>query len=201
LCNLNQSQLKRALFPIGHLTKEIVRKQAAAFNLPSYTRKDSQGICFLGNFKFSDFIRHHLGEKEGNIREFETHKKLGSHQGHWFYTIGQRHGISLSGGPWYVVEKEASTNTVFVSHTYHNLEEQRTRFTLAQSMWIPGFDPCQTSLLVKVRHRTLPQTCTISQINEKNYCVKLADKDQGIAPGQYAVFYERDLCVGQGIIV
>ena len=104
LAHLNQQQLQRALFPIGHLQKKEVRELADQYNLPNAKRKDSQGICFLGQIKYNEFVRYHLGEKTGNLIDFETGKKVGEHKGYWFYTIGQRKGIELSGGPWFVVK-------------------------------------------------------------------------------------------------
>ena len=109
------NNFSRALFPIGHLPKQEVRRIAEEKKLPSRNRPDSQGICFLGKFKFSDFLRIHLGEQEGNIVEHETGNVLGKHHGFWFYTHGQRQGIGLSGGPWFVVEKRPNTNEIVVS--------------------------------------------------------------------------------------
>ncbi len=105
LSYLDKAQLSRALFPIGHLQKEEVRALAHHYNLPTKDRKDSQGICFLGKLKFSDFIKHHIGQRPGDLVEYETGKKLGTHKGFWFHTIGQRQGSGLAGGPWYVVKK------------------------------------------------------------------------------------------------
>ena len=95
LSYLSQAQLARALFPIGHLQKEQVRQLAQQFDLPNKERKDSQGICFLGKLKFNDFIKFHVGEKPGDMIEYETGKKLGTHKGFWFHTIGQRQGSGL----------------------------------------------------------------------------------------------------------
>src|ERR1041384_3952794 len=106
LHGLNQTQLSRLWFPIGHLTKVAVRKLAQEWNLPNRDRKDSQGICFLGKIRYPDSVRFHLGEKVGDIVEFETGRKLAAHHGVWFYTIGQRKGLGLGGGPWYVVKKD-----------------------------------------------------------------------------------------------
>ena len=89
---------------------------AKSADLPNQSRSDSQGICFLGKIPFREFVEYHLGEKQGNIVELESGKKIGTHQGFWFHTIGQRKGLGLSGGPWFVVEKDSSSNTVFVSN-------------------------------------------------------------------------------------
>lgn len=128
LSHLSQKQLSRVLFPIGHLQKSDVRALAHEFNLPNKDRKDSQGICFLGKFKFSDFIKHHLGIQPGHLIEYETGKVMGIHNGFWFYTIGQRQGLRLAGGPWYVVAKDCDKNIVYISSRYHDTDKQRDTF-------------------------------------------------------------------------
>lgn len=199
LCNLSQKQLGRLLFPIGHLTKEEVRALAAKYDLPTRARKDSQGICFLGKFKFSDFLREHLGQKSGPIVQHQTGAILGTHPGHWYFTIGQRQGIGLSGGPWYVVKKDPKTNTVFISNTYEQVDDERKNFEVGNFHWVDA-GPQSEKLLVKVRHRTKPKACTLSISNEGG-SVTLATKDQGIAAGQHAVFYDGETCLGSGVIL
>ena len=112
LSSLRQDQLGRALFPIGHLEKKEVRELAEKYDLPSKMRKDSQGICFLGKIKYKDFVKFHLGEKQGDMVDTESGKKMGTHNGMWFYTIGQRQGIGLHGGPWYVTGRDLDKNIV-----------------------------------------------------------------------------------------
>lgn len=200
LCNLNQKQLSRALFPIGHLTKKKVRELAQKYELPSRERKDSQGICFLGKFKFRDFLAHHLGTKEGKLVEFESGKKIGTHKGCWYYTIGQRQGIRLSDGPWYVVAKNASTNIVYVSKNYEKIDGPRTTFEVSNLKWINEKEPQLTKLMVKIRHRSTPSPCTLELTSNNCGKITLQTKDQGIASGQFAVFYNDDICLGSGII-
>lgn len=103
LSHLSQAQLKRLIFPLGCIQKDEVRMLAKSFNLPNQERKDSQGICFLGKIKFSEFVARHIGESEGIILEAENGDYLGNHRGFWFYTIGQRQGLRLPGGPWYAM--------------------------------------------------------------------------------------------------
>ena len=105
LAQISYEQLMHLTFPIGSMPKEEVRRIAQQAKLPNAYRKDSQGICFLGKINYNDFIRRHLGEKKGNFIELETGKKIGEHRGFWFHTIGQRKGLGLSGGPWYVVKR------------------------------------------------------------------------------------------------
>ncbi len=198
LSHLNQEQLSRALFPIGHLTKPEVRALAERYNLPNKARKDSQGICFLGKLKFSEFINYHVGEKPGNLVEFESGKVLGAHKGFWYYTIGQRQGIGLSGGPWYVVAKDIGNNSVFISKNYYSNDKVRDTFTISKPHWI-GVAPVTSSLRVKIRHGEQYNTCKLST-NGDQLIVTLAERDQGIAPGQFAVFYDNEVCLGGGII-
>src|SRR5688572_9149644 len=106
LSRLSQQQLSRILFPIGHLTKSELRQKAHEFNLPTMDRPDSQGICCLGKIKYPEFDRFHLDEKAGDIIDIETGKTLAAHQGVWFPTIGQRKGLGMGGGHWYVVKKD-----------------------------------------------------------------------------------------------
>lgn len=200
LCNLSKKQLSRALFPIGHLAKKEVRDLAQKYNLPASMRKDSQGICFLGKFKFREFVAHHLGKRPGNFVNYDTQEVIGSHDGHWFYTIGQRRDIRLSGGPWYVVGKNPSENSVFISNNYDAIQKPRSTFNVKNIRWLSEPITMERDLLVKVRHRAQPRPCTIAPDKNNGATVKLHTKDQGIAPGQFAVFYDGDICIGSGLI-
>jgi len=199
LSYLNQKQLSKILFPIGHLQKEQVRDLAAKYDLPNKERKDSQGICFLGKLKFDDFIKNYVGEKKGDMIEAETGKKLGEHNGFWFHTIGQRRGSGLSGGPWYVVSKDPEQNIVYVSKNYYSDDKLRDELTVEKINWIAQ-KPSNKNLQVKLRHGEKKYNCTISSLDNGDMRVKLSERDQGIAPGQFAVFYDGDICLGSGII-
>ncbi len=200
LSHLNQPQLRRILFPLGTFTKEHVRKMAQEFNLPNAARKDSYGICFLGKISFDEFLKHHLGTKEGDLIEFETGKVMGKHQGFWFHTIGQRKGIGLSGGPWFVVTKDPTRNQVFISKNYHDAGKERKTFEVEKLHWITEEQPEATALHVKLRHGPEKQPCEIVLHQDGTATVTLAQNDQGIAPGQFAVFYNADTCLGCGVI-
>jgi len=199
LAYLNQAQIARALFPIGHLQKNEVRVLADQFDLPNKARKDSQGICFLGKLKFNDFIKHHLGEVSGHIVEYETGAILGSHRGFWFHTIGQRQGLGLAGGPWYVVQKNVHDNIVFVSRLYHAQDKVRDTFMVGACNWINGL-PTNSVLDVKIRHGQHLYTAHINYAPDGSVMVQLPQNDQGIAPGQFAVFYDGITCLGGGVI-
>lgn len=200
LSHLSQEQLSRALFPIGHLSKPQVRELAQTYDVANKERKDSQGICFLGKLKFSDFIKHYLGEKPGDMLEFETGKKLGTHKGYWFHTIGQRQGSGLSGGPWYVVAKDIQKNLVYFSRSYYTPDKIRNTFTVEQCNWTTGTPPDKKELRVKIRHGKNLYDCQLSLTDNTTGRVTLAQDDQGLAAGQFAVFYDGEYCLGAGII-
>ena len=200
LSYLTQNQLRRILFPIGSMSKAMVRQMAQELNLPTKDRKDSQGICFLGKLKFKDFIKHHLGEKKGDLIEFETGEKLGEHAGFWFFTIGQRQGSGLAGGPWYVVQKDIENNRVFVSREYYTQDKARDTFDVANCNWFAAVMPSKKDLQVKMRHGKTIYDCVLVPQEDGVVRVTLSERDQGIAPGQFAVFYDGDRCLGAGII-
>lgn len=199
LSYLKQKQLKRLMFPIGHLQKPEVRELAQKYNLPNKDRKDSQGICFLGKLKFNEFLKHYLGEKPGDKIEYETGKKLGDHKGFWYHTIGQRQGSGLSGGPWYVVDKDPEQNTVYFSRNYYEADKKRDQLAVSDLNWFAGNLPENKQLSVKLRHGPNMHTCSIAQDGDE-LKVQLRQDDQGIAPGQIAAFYDGEVCLGAGII-
>lgn len=194
LANMSQEQLSRVMFPIGHLSKEEVRELAEEFDLPNKNRKDSQGICFLGKLRFSDFVKHYLGEKKGDIIEFETGEKLGEHNGFWYYTIGQRRNIGLGGGPWFVVKKDTDKNIIYISNNYFE-DKERNELDVENPNWFSGEEPSGDDLQVKLRHGEHKYNCSYD-----NGHVVLDGDDQGIAAGQFAVFYSGDLCLGSAVI-
>jgi tRNA-5-taurinomethyluridine 2-sulfurtransferase len=200
LSHLTQAQLAKALFPIGHLQKSEVRDLAVQLNIPNKYRKDSQGICFLGKLKFTEFIRYHVGDQEGDLIEWETGKKVGAHKGFWYYTIGQRQGLGLAGGPWYVVSKECKKNLVFVSKAYYSADKARDSFTVSSTNWITTEPPENMKLKIKLRHGPTFHQGTIIKISDDLYRVALDERDQGIAAGQFAVFYDNTICLGSGVI-
>lgn len=202
LSRLSEKQLSKAMFPIGNLYKREVREYAYNWDLPNKDRKDSQGICFLGKIRFKDFIKMHLGIREGRFIEYETGKDCGRHEGYWFYTIGQRQGIGLSGGPWYVVSKDAHRNQIFISRNYYDPEKTRSAFLVKGLSWMSGFKPLPEMFLsVKIRHGQAQYMAKILLQNNSNQAaVFIVGSDQGIASGQFVVFYDREICVGSGMI-
>ena len=200
LSRLDQRQLGRLRFPIGHLTKTEVRKLARQWELPNRDRKDSQGICFLGKIKYPEFVRFHLGERLGEIIDVDTGQKLGEHRGVWFHTVGQRQGLGLGGGPWYVVRKVLEGNRLYVSHADRYRSHARRQFTVSDTHWIAGAPTQKTDLQTKLRHAPHLENCTVRPIAGDRWEVLLEHTDQGIAPGQSAVFYDGQICLGSGVI-
>lgn len=200
LSRLTQTQLNRALFPIGHLPKSEVRKLAAFYDLPTQSRPDSQGICFLGKLKFSEFVKAHLGEEEGSIIDIDSGKVLGQHKGFWFHTIGQRKGLGLSGGPWFVVQKDAAKNLVLVSGEESRLNRPQLEFTVGSMHWLDKPTSFAQDFQVKIRHGIRTTDCGLQEMSEGRFMIHLREVDGGIAPGQYAVVYSGDHCLGSGVI-
>ncbi len=199
LAMINQKQLQKAIFPIGKLQKSEVRALAEEWNLPTAKRKDSQGICFLGKISFRDFLLHHLGKKKGEIIEKESGEVLGNHDGAYLHTIGQRRGIELSGGPWYVCDKDIVKNVVYVSHGFGGDDHRRDEFEVGGLNWISS-KPEKQNLQVKLRHGEKFYDCVIDFVEDDLLKVKLSELDQGITPGQFAVFYDGEYCLGGGVI-
>jgi len=198
LGRLSQKQLSKAMFPIGHLQKNEVRELAEKYSLPNKTRKDSQGICFLGKFKYNEFINHYLGIKKGDIVEYETGKKLGEHEGFYYYTVGQRKGIKLPDGPWYIVDKNIDKNIIYASKNYHGEDKKRNTLIVQDFNWFIE-KPDKLKLKVKLRHGEQMYDCKINFKGETAE-ITLDRDDQGIAPGQFAVFYDDDICLGSASI-
>lgn len=200
LAYLNQRQLDRALFPIGKYNKKEIRELADNYDLPNRKRKDSQGICFLGQIKFSEFVKHHLGELPGKIVELETGNVLGDHTGYYFYTIGQRSGLRLGGGPWYVVKKDIDENIIYVSR--ENISSRaRNDFLVGKFNWITNQKPSEEKIQVKIRHGKKIFNAEVNFLDDIKAEVKLDEPDQGIAPGQFAVFYKDNECLGGSTIL
>ncbi len=203
LGQITYDQLKKSMFPIGHLPKSEVRKLAIKMKLPSAHRKDSQGICFLGKINYSEFIRAQVGTLTGEIRELETDLILGEHDGFWFHTIGQRRGLRLSGGPWFVVKKDIEKNIVYVSKGYDPVSRYRNNIYLDPVHFLnPNHDYVNLkSIKFKIRHQPEYNDGTIVFNNSYNQILSETGIS-GIAPGQYCVLYSEDerTCIGSAMI-
>lgn len=221
LAQINFAQVSKLLFPTGHLLKSEVRQLAEEAHLLSAKRKDSQGICFLGKVNYNEFIERALGAREGLIIERETGKVLGKHRGYWFHTIGQRKGLGLSGGPWFVVKKNIRRNIILVSQGYDPADQYGEHVVMEQCDFI-SLDPWSraaslkagTAVVVppaerqpiavsfKIRHTPEFTRGVLSYDPATGYRIDSTEPIQGIAPGQYAVVYSEDhrLCFGSGMI-
>ena len=206
LARIDYNQLCHLMFPIGRIPKAEVREIAIRTQMPNAYRKDSQGICFLGKINYNDFIRRHLGEKKGAIIELETGKKLGEHKGFWFHTIGQRKGLGLSGGPWYVVKKNIHDNVIYVSNGYDTEKQYGKTLHLDEMHFISG-NPWEgncNSVEITFKNRHMPNfiPARLTHLGDMEYLIESEEKVQGIAPGQFAVIYDKNkqLCYGSGII-
>lgn len=196
LAYVSRRQLARAAFPIGDADKARVRAEAAAAGLPTRGRPDSQGICFLGRISYRDFVRRRLGELPGPIVERETGRLLGRHRGHHFFTVGQRQGLGLGGGPWYVVRKDAVENLVTVSRT--PAAHAGREFTMGAANWIGGGPPSGAAR-VKVRHGPAALPCAVTPTTAPERVVVRTAVPLTVASGQFAVLYGGTECPGGGV--
>ena len=201
LAQIYDWQLKKALFPIGHMMKEEVREIAERERLAPAHRKDSQGICFLGKINYNDYIRRYLGEQPGDVVELETGKRIGQHKGHWFHTIGQRKGMGLGGGPWFVVKKDIGQNIIYVSHGYDPVTAYKQDFPIHDFHSINGVLP-PSDITLKIRHTPEYQPARLEATGEGRYMVHAAAPIHGVAPGQFCVIYDNrhHRCYGSGEI-
>ncbi len=223
LAQISYTQLNHLMFPLGEYPKGEVRRMAIEAELPNATRKDSQGICFLGKINYNDFIKRHLGEKKGPVIEIETGKKIGEHHGIWFYTIGQRKGLGLSGGPWFVVKKNVRDNVIYVSNGANTSKQYGRLLPVEEMNWISydPFDfenlnielaslaPAKTdehgeyiSISFKNRHTPEFIEAKMRSNPDGGFIVEAAKDVQGIAPGQFVIVYSEDrrFCLGSGMI-
>jgi tRNA-specific 2-thiouridylase len=203
---LDQAQLAHSLFPLGALTKQTVRQIACKAGFRNHEKKDSTGICFIGERKFKTFLNDYLPAQPGDIVTVAG-KVIGKHDGLIFHTLGQRQGLKIGGqknapeAPWYVVAKNLAQNTLVVAQGQdHPLLYTHTLFT-NQIYWIngpPKAFPYQT--YAKTRYRQADQACIIHSIDEKRYRVDFTEAQRAVTPGQSVVFYDGDICLGGGII-
>lgn len=211
LCYLEYEQVRKLRFPIGHLWKHEVRDIAEKSGLLNAKRRDSQGICFLGNIDFREYIKRNLGENPGDVREIETGHKIGTHRGLWFYTIGQRKGLGFGGGPWFVVKKNLKRNILFVSHGYNPDKVYKDYFALQDfhfitaNPWTSDMDASAMEahpVTFKIRHTPEFLEGTISRNREGVWHVQSNEPIHGVAPGQFCVVYDEQhhRCYGSGEI-
>lgn len=210
LCYLDYAQLRKLRFPIGGLAKHAVRDIAERAGLLNARRRDSQGICFLGDINFREYIRRHLGENPGDVRELETGRKIGTHRGLWFYTIGQRRGLGFSGGPWFVVKKNLKRNILFVSRGYAPESVFKDHFRmdalhfLTANPWTAteSLEPCRR-VTFKIRHTPEFFAGILTPEADGHWLLTSETPIHGVAPGQFCVVYDErhHRCIGSGEII
>ena len=205
LAQITYDQLSKAMFPINNLWKKEVRKLAEEMRLPSASRPDSQGICFLGKINYNDFIRKYVGENPGEIVELETGKVWGEHRGLWFHTIGQRKGLGLSQGPWFVVKKDIKQNILYISNGYDPIAQYSDEVMLADFQFINNKNPLDLSEARRINFKIRHQPEFTSGMLSKNGDMHIISSDMpisGVAPGQFGVIYdeEKKICLGSGVI-
>ncbi len=204
---LNQHQLSHALFPLSDLPKDEVRRIAAKSEFPNHAKKDSTGICFIGERKFSDFLSRFLPAKPGPMRTPEG-EQIGEHKGLMYYTMGQRKGLGIGGRadtdeiPWFVVDKDLDNNILLVAQGHDHPMLLKLGLDANQLHWVSGNQPTDLpfSCRARIRHRQPLQKCQIISINNDCCQVRFNNKQRAVTPGQSIVFYSDDICLGGGII-
>ncbi len=206
LHRLDQAQLRKSLFPIGHLEKGAVRDMATRAGFRNHDKKDSTGICFIGERKFSDFLARYLPGQPGEIRNLDG-DLIGEHQGLVFYTIGQRQGLGIGGqkdtpgAPWYVVEKDMKHNILRVAQGVDHPALFKRSLFASQLHWIAGQPPAMPlSCTARIRYRQSDQSCTVDTPTPDQAVVEFVQPQRAITPGQSVVFYDGEVCLGGGII-
>jgi len=205
LHRLNTQQLAQSIFPLGELNKTKVRAIAQSLGLKNHAKKDSTGICFIGERKFKSFLKEYLAAQPGKI-ETLTGEIVGQHDGMMFYTIGQRQGLQIGGlkgkaeQPWYVVSKDLKRNVLIVVQDNQHPALYQSSLIALDLYWInkiPSF-PCKTK--AKIRYRQADQDCIIEQLAINRYQIRFTEPQRAVTPGQAIVFYQDDICLGGGII-
>lgn len=201
LAQIESWQLKKAIFPIGHHIKNEVREIAEEEHLINAKRKDSQGICFLGQINYNDYIRRYLGEKPGDVIEMETGKRIGEHKGLWFHTIGQRKGLGFGGGPWFVIKKDVENNILYVSHGYDPQSAYKKDFPLHDFHFLTR-EVAMQKVTFKIRHTPEYHPATIEKLEDGRWMILSEEAIHGVAPGQFCVVYDENhhRCYGSGEI-
>ncbi|MBI2577420.1 MAG: tRNA 2-thiouridine(34) synthase MnmA [Candidatus Wildermuthbacteria bacterium] len=189
--------LNRVLFPIGNYTKPDVRELARKLGLPNSERKDSQGICFVGKVHVDDFLKRYIEPRKGRIVDMEG-KVLGEHQGVMYYTIGQREGIGLSGGPWYVAAKDTEANKLVVSRNEQDLDKKET--VVSHVNWIskPESFPAEATVHLRYRHKGIK--ANVIDKGDDSFIVEFTESQRAVTPGQFAVFYDKEEVLGAGVL-
>jgi tRNA-specific 2-thiouridylase len=209
LHRLNQAQLSRTLFPVGELKKTEVRRIAAEIGLPNAKKKDSTGICFIGERPFREFLNRYLSHAPGPIED-ERGTQLGTHVGLSFYTLGQRQGLGIGGvkgrgdaqgehAPWFVARKDLQRNALVVVQGHEHVALQSSALAADDVSWVSGAAPAPRRYAAKSRYRQADAACTLS-IMESGFALAFDEAQWAVTPGQSAVVYDAEVCLGGGVI-
>ncbi len=206
LYTIGEQHVAQTLFPVGHLEKPAVRAIAEAQGLITHNKKDSTGICFIGERKFKDFLQKYLPAQPGDIYTVDG-QKIGQHEGLMYHTLGQRKGLGIGGtkdggeDPWYVVEKDLQQNRLIVAQGHDHPSLLAGGLIATQLHWVDRTGPQGVlRCTVKTRYRQTDIACQLEKIGEDRYKVWFDSPQKAVTPGQSAVFYLNEVCLGGGII-
>ena len=221
LHRLNQAQLSKTLFPVGELKKTDVRRIADEIGLPNAKKKDSTGICFIGERPFRDFLNRYIAKAPGLIKS-DTGRVVGEHVGLSFYTLGQRTGLGIGGvkakgaelkaiqasgqrgagahAPWFVARKDMAANILWAVQGHNHPWLQSTKLTAQDCSWVAGSGPESVGLTAKTRYRQADAPCELVASDNTGWDLVFQEAQWAVTPGQSAVLYNRDVCLGGGII-
>ncbi len=214
LHRLNQAQLARTWFPVGELRKSQVRQMADEIGLPNARKKDSTGICFIGERPFREFLSRYISHESGPIQD-DRGRLLGRHVGLSFYTLGQRQGLGIGGvkekgaqrgggehQPWFVARKDLTTNTLYAVQGHQHPWLLSPALRAQDLSWVAGQPPgpCPLKLSAKTRYRQTDAACTLVQIDEQGLVLDFKQDQWAVTPGQSAVLYDGEVCLGGGVI-
>ena len=212
LHRLNQEQLRNTLFPVGELPKTEVRRIAAEIGLPNAKKKDSTGICFIGERPFREFLNRYIQKEPGPIRD-DQGRVVGQHVGLSFYTLGQRQGLGIGGvktqgaqkgggehAPWFVARKDVAHNTLWVVQGHDHPWLQSPQLQALDASWVAGSAPALGSYGAKTRYRQADATCVLAPNGEGAFALAFNEPQWAVTPGQSAVLYDGEVCLGGGVI-
>lgn len=212
LHRLNQAQLSKALFPVGSLHKTEVRRIADEIGLPNAKKKDSTGICFIGERPFREFLNRYIAREPGPIKNPSGHT-IGEHVGLSFYTLGQRQGLGIGGlkakgaqkgggehYPWFVARKDIEKNTLWVVQGHDHPWLQSTKLQAIDASWVSSLHPDPHLLGAKTRYRQADASCSFFANDASRFALQFDQPQWAVTPGQSAVLYQGDICLGGGII-
>jgi tRNA-specific 2-thiouridylase len=206
LYTIGQEQLSRTLFPVGELLKPEVRSAAEQAGFPVHDKKDSTGICFIGERNFKQFLAQYISPNPGEMRT-ENGQAIAPHTGLMFYTLGQRQGLGIGGRsgysdePWYVLHKDRTNNVLYVGQGHDHPWLFSRRLIAGQLSWVAGIAPeAPVRLTAKVRYRQPDQLCIVQEIGADRMLIEFDQPQRAVTPGQSVVLYDGDNCLGGGII-